>query len=452
MDEASDAFTCHSYNSSLLNNQIIDFLRSSVITHITLEGYLVNDASLLQQLNHLWFQVRVIVNENNSCQLSSIHSIDQIAHQLENIRCSMKNLITKADWKSGQDLDYRIAYAFATLFKVLLDICSNAASPTSLESVLKQIDDGLIMCPPICKNILATLGQKINDILVMKEQQEQEDQKCHNSIMMKSKKASLASSCPSSPLESIEFPKVNCNIAVESALDLMNFQSKYLITRSPVIIKDTISHWRALSHWNVNYFRQVFGSRWVPVEIGSSYLDTEWRQEVMKFDEFACHYLLSANTTCTAKGYLAQYNLFHQIPLLRRDISIPDYCSISDSNNDDDDVQINTWIGPSGTVSPLHRDPMDNLLSQVYGYKYVKLISSSVSDQVVYPFDGSSKMSNTSQVNIEQVDLSRFPRFIEAEQLTFQCILGPGDILFIPKGWWHFVKSLSSSCSISFWW
>ena len=31
-------------------------------------------------------------------------------------------------------------------------------------------------------------------------------------------------------------------------------------------------------------------------------------------------------------------------------------------------------------------------------------------------------------------------------------ILEPGDGLFIPVGWWHYVRSLDVSFSVSFWW
>ena len=46
--------------------------------------------------------------------------------------------------------------------------------------------------------------------------------------------------------------------------------------------------------------------------------------------------------------------------------------------------------------------------------------------------------------------LSRFPRHMEARYV--ECILHPGECLYIPRGWWHYVRSLSASCSVSFWW
>ena len=34
----------------------------------------------------------------------------------------------------------------------------------------------------------------------------------------------------------------------------------------------------------------------------------------------------------------------------------------------------------------------------------------------------------------------------------FDCILAEGEVLYIPVGWWHYVRGLSVSFSVSFWW
>ncbi len=72
-----------------------------------------------------------------------------------------------------------------------------------------------------------------------------------------------------------------------------------------------------------------------------------------------------------------------QVPELREDICIPEYCCLKiadeavagedsqqetrETEAEDSDVRINCWFGPQGTISPLHFDPEHNLLSQVMG-------------------------------------------------------------------------------------
>jgi len=104
----------------------------------------------------------------------------------------------------------------------------------------------------------------------------------------------------------------------------------------------------------------------------------------------------------------------------------------------------NLWIG-NRTRSGLHYDNGDNLFGQIYGKKRAVLVSPKYS-HCLYPFaDNPSK----SQVDVDSLDLNAFPRCAGIE--LWSSDLGPGDALFIPKGWWHHISSEGISLSINCW-
>ncbi|NWI26700.1 KDM8 demethylase, partial [Sula dactylatra] len=223
---------------------------------------------------------------------------------------------------------------------------------------------------------------------------------------------------------------------------LEHFRDNYLIPQKPVVLEGIIDHWPCMKKWSVDYFCQVAGCRTVPVELGTRYTDEEWSQKLMTVSDFINQYIVNENSV----GYLAQHQLFDQIPELKEDISIPDYCCLGEG--EEDDITINAWFGPEGTISPLHQDPQQNFLAQVFGRKYIRLCSPQDSENL-YPHE-SQILHNTSQVDVEDPDLVKFPNFRKA---AFQsCILMPGQVLFIPVKYWHYVRSLDISFSVSFWW
>ena len=94
---------------------------------------------------------------------------------------------------------------------------------------------------------------------------------------------------------------------------------------------------------------------------------------------------------------------------------------------------------------------------QVAGFKFLRLYSRQQTPRL-YVEHGQSTQSavnatraqkNVSAVNIEHPDLAKHPRFAEAWYL--ECILCPGEMLFIPAKYWHYVRSLSPAVSINFW-
>lgn len=276
------------------------------------------------------------------------------------------------------------------------------------------------------------------------------------------------------PVEGNNVPEIRKQIPIRAALSMGAFE-KHLATGLPLVIQDALAHWPALHErpWNSPAYlmKKTFGGRrLVPVEIGRSYTDSGWGQSIITFKDFMSKYLLRDPTDIQENGigYLAQHDLFSQVPSLRNDISIPDYCytnppppapgtplGIKELQPELDEPLLNAWFGPAGTVSPLHTDPYHNILCQVVGKKYVRLYSPSESRKL-YPKGlegGGVDMSNTSQVDVEAADGildEEYPLFRRADYV--ETILNEGECLYIPVGWWHYVRSLTVSFSVSFWW
>ncbi|KAJ3162285.1 Lysine-specific demethylase 8 [Geranomyces michiganensis] len=218
----------------------------------------------------------------------------------------------------------------------------------------------------------------------------------------------------------------------------------------PLHMKGAVADWPACSTrpWaDLTYLRAAIGAhRTVPIEIGAKYTDAQWTQKLVTVAEFIDGYITASEgrgvTTNDNRSvaYLAQHDLFSQIPRLREDICIPDYCFVhlpsnsadaDDDNTSDKEVAVNAWFGPRGTISPLHHDPHNNMFAQVVGSKYIRLYAPEQS-AAVYPNEEESMMSNTSRVDVESADLISFPDFASAPY--FECIVEPGDLLFIPVG------------------
>ncbi|KAF6037133.1 KDM8 [Bugula neritina] len=257
----------------------------------------------------------------------------------------------------------------------------------------------------------------------------------------------LVKDIPAAKIPRLELisPSKDKSIQRVSCPSLESFRKQWLSIGQPVIITDCMHHWPALDKWSLAYFQTVAGLRTVPVEIGSRYTDDDWSQQLLTISQFIQQYIVKhqAEGAPARRGYLAQHQLFDQIPELRDDIIVPEYCCLGESPDPD----INAWFGPEGTVSPLHQDPKDNLLCQVKGRKLVKLCPPDMAD-CLYVNEG--MLANTSQVDVESIDLQKFP--LAAKVSFTESVLHPGEMLFIPAKYWHHVRSLDLSFSVSFWW
>ena len=264
------------------------------------------------------------------------------------------------------------------------------------------------------------------------------------------------------------------------SLSVPDFFNLFVMRDVPVVITGQMSRahgWAGLEQWrdlSLLVANRAMEARLVPVEFGG--FGDRKGADIISLGNFVDEYLVPSNTEhtpfsgavwntlnsrdnahgqhfqpcCTHVAYMSQHALFHQFPDLQKMFSIPSYTL---GRLRPDTGAINVWIGTKNTITALHRDPYMNILAQTAGYKYVRLYSA---DQTKFLYaepalrHGNGNTFERSLVAVEAPDFELFPLFAHAK--FAETLLGPGDMLFIPKGTWHYVRSLTTSFSINFWW
>jgi hypothetical protein len=105
------------------------------------------------------------------------------------------------------------------------------------------------------------------------------------------------------------------------------------------------------------------------------------------------------------------------------------------------------WLGPAGTVTPLHCDYDDNVFAQVWGRKRITLAPPH-HDAFLYVREANPVLFG-SPVDGEAPDFDRHP--LARQATLIDCVVSPGDMLYVPAGWYHQVRALDFSLSVNRW-
>jgi hypothetical protein len=100
------------------------------------------------------------------------------------------------------------------------------------------------------------------------------------------------------------------------------------------------------------------------------------------------------------------------------------------------------WLGGAGTVTPLHHDASNIFFGQVLGTKRVRLVPPYEIEHLA------NDRTCFSSIDLDDPDFERYPSLRHV--LVLDVIVEPGDFLLLPIGWWHTVRSLEPSISLSF--
>lgn len=105
------------------------------------------------------------------------------------------------------------------------------------------------------------------------------------------------------------------------------------------------------------------------------------------------------------------------------------------------------WLGPARTMTPLHCDYDDNVFAQIRGTKRI-FLAPPHHDEFLYPREANAILFG-SPFDPEAPDYERYPLARQAR--VVECIVEPGDMLYVPAGWYHQVRALTFSISANRW-
>jgi hypothetical protein len=110
------------------------------------------------------------------------------------------------------------------------------------------------------------------------------------------------------------------------------------------------------------------------------------------------------------------------------------------------DRRLGLFIGGRGVGAALHFDHGYHSFSfQFHGEKLFYLYSP---EQTPFMYPSAVHHGVSEVGEAETADLGKHPLFAQAKPVSH--VLRPGELLFIPGGWWHATRVLSPSVSLSF--
>ncbi|QXU47996.1 cupin-like domain-containing protein [Chryseobacterium sp. D764] len=217
------------------------------------------------------------------------------------------------------------------------------------------------------------------------------------------------------------------------------FYEKYLKPRRPVVIKNMAKKWPAYQKWTMEYMKEVVGDVEVPL-YDSSKADPSApinsSAAKMKFGDYID--LIQREPT--------DLRIFLFDPIKYAPNLLEDYISPKELMGGFLDKYPNMFFGGKGSETFLHFDiDMAHIFHTHFnGRKHILLFDYKWRERL-YQIPYSTYALE--DYDIENPDLTKFPALDGVEGI--ECFLEHGDTLFMPTGWWHWMKYLDGSFSIS---
>lgn len=217
-----------------------------------------------------------------------------------------------------------------------------------------------------------------------------------------------------------------------------DFSANYVKPGKPLVIKKLSADWPAAKKWDLDYFVEVAGEVEVPLYDSEPAKGNERSRKpakVMLMKEYI--QLLKKGPTDLRIFFL---NILKKCPWLTQDFSYPDIGLKFFKR-----LPV-LFFGGAGSRVLLHFDidMANNMHFNFHGKKEVFLFPH---DQKKYLYHVPFSIVSLEEIEFDQPDYQKFPGLRRAT--GFRTVLEPNETLFIPSGYWHYIRYITPSISMS---
>ncbi len=217
-----------------------------------------------------------------------------------------------------------------------------------------------------------------------------------------------------------------------------DFVRDYVKKQKPVVIEHLIDDWEAYKKWNLSYIKKIAGDKIVPLYDDRPVKHDEGFNEAHATMQMSEYIDLLKKEPTDYRIFL--YNLMKEVPSLKTDFKFPKM-----------GLRLLKQIpmlffGGEGSKVFMHHDiDWANILHFHFeGKKQVILFPPS---ETKHLYKVPYSLITREDIDFDAPDYKKFPALKKAE--GFICNLNHGETLYMPEGYWHYMKYITPGFSMS---
>ncbi|KFF04710.1 cupin-like domain-containing protein [Flavobacterium reichenbachii] len=217
-----------------------------------------------------------------------------------------------------------------------------------------------------------------------------------------------------------------------------DFITQYVKKQIPVVVEELIEDWPAYHKWKLSYIKEIAGDTIVPLYDNRPVNHKEGFNEAHTKMKMSDYINLLEEKPTNYRIFL--YNLIKEVPTLKNDFLWPDIGLKLVKQ-----LPMLFFGGESSKVFMHYDIDYSNILHfHFHGEKQCMLFAPS---QSKFMYKVPHALISREDIDFDQPDYEKFPALKNAEGYITN--LKHGEMLYMPEGYWHYMKYLSPGFSMS---